>query len=219
MPSAAVPDADPSDPQSAFCDADACPIPQAPPRVRLADARVTERPVVASPPPSAPLCAGLPPAEPLVAPDAPAVVAGWPGWPALAGITRVDATHYTLARDLIDRVLATPTPLLRAARIVPAIADGQPVGVKLYAIRPGSPLAETSRTNPIVPSPQSPRRREPLSSSSSTAPRSGYLSSTESSCWARGAPSSPTAGDSRLVGRSSTIRGSSESFRSSIPLP
>lgn len=35
MPSAAVPDADPSDPQSAFCDADACPIPQAPPRVRL----------------------------------------------------------------------------------------------------------------------------------------------------------------------------------------
>ncbi len=119
----------------------------APPRVRLADARVTERPVVASPPPSAPLCAGLPPAEPLVAPDAPAVVAGWPGWPALAGITRVDATHYTLARDLIDRVLATPTPLLRAARIVPAIADGQPVGVKLYAIRPGSPLAALGLAN------------------------------------------------------------------------
>jgi len=35
MPSAAVPDAGPSGPQSAPCGADACPIPQAPPRVRL----------------------------------------------------------------------------------------------------------------------------------------------------------------------------------------
>lgn len=119
-----------------------------PARVRLADARVADAPAVATPsPPSAPLCAGLPPALPLVAPDAPAVVAGWPGWPALAGITRVDATHYTLARDLIDRALAAPTPLLRTARIVPAIADGQPAGVKLYAMRPGSPLVVLGLAN------------------------------------------------------------------------
>lgn len=116
-------------------------------RVRLADARVAHAPAVASPPSSAPLCAGLPPALPLVAPDAPAVVAGWPGWPALAGITRVDATHYTLARDLIDRALAAPTPLIRTARIVPAIADGQPAGVKLYAMRPGSPLVVLGLAN------------------------------------------------------------------------
>ena len=118
-----------------------------PARVRLADARVADAPAVASPPASAPLCAGVPPAAPPAPPDAPAVVAGWPGWPALAGITRVDATHYTLARDLIDRALAAPTPLLRTARIVPAIADGQPAGVKLYAMRPGSPLVVLGLAN------------------------------------------------------------------------
>ena len=118
-----------------------------PARVRLADARVADAPAVASPPASAPLCAGLPPAAPLAPSDAPAVVAGWPGWPALAGITRVDATHYTLARDLIDRALAAPAPLLRTARIVPAIADGQPAGVKLYAMRPGSPLVVLGLAN------------------------------------------------------------------------
>lgn len=121
----------------------------APPRVRLADARVTrvaEVPAVASPGSSAPLCAGLPPAAP-VPPAPPAVIAGWPGWPTLAGITRVDATHYTLARDLIDRALADPAALVGAARIVPAISDGQPVGFKLYAMRPGSPLVALGLAN------------------------------------------------------------------------
>ncbi|MBL8621337.1 MAG: hypothetical protein JNK64_08540 [Myxococcales bacterium] len=115
--------------------------------MRLADARVADVPAAAGPTSSAPRCAGLPSAAPPAPPDAPAVVAGWPGWPALAGITRVDATHYTLARDLIDRALAAPTPLIGAARIVPAIADGQPAGFKLYAMRPGSPLVVMGLAN------------------------------------------------------------------------
>ncbi len=119
----------------------------APSRVRLADARVADVPAVASPASSAARCAGLPPAAAPVPPAAPPLVAGWVGWPALAGITRVDATHFTLARDLIDRALAGPAQLIGAARIMPSIADGQPVGFKLYAMRPGSPLAALGLAN------------------------------------------------------------------------
>ena len=115
------------------------------PRVRLADARVaivTVPAPVAAPasPPVTTGCAGLPP-------SAPAVVAGWDGWPALAGITRVDATHYTIARDLIDRALTAPSHVVGAARVVPAVSDGRPIGFKLYALRPGSPWVALGLAN------------------------------------------------------------------------
>lgn len=107
-----------------------------PARVRLADARVAHVPAPASPA----ACAGLPPA-------APPAVAGWDAWPALAGITRVDATHFTIARDLIDRALASTSSLARAARIVPSLVDGRPAGFKLFAMRPGSPLVVLGLAN------------------------------------------------------------------------
>ena len=48
--------------------------------------------------------------------------------------------HSTVARPLAEAWLAAPgETLARAARIVPAMRDGQPIGFKLYAIRPGSP--------------------------------------------------------------------------------
>jgi general secretion pathway protein C len=41
-------------------------------------------------------------------------------------------------RALVDRMLADNEQLASAARIVPSVIDGKPVGFKLYAVRPGS---------------------------------------------------------------------------------
>lgn len=91
----------------------------APPRVRLADARVTDVLDLASPASTAPV----------------------------AGITRVDATHVTIARAAIDRALADPVRVIGTPRLVWSSVRGQTVGFKLYAIRPGSPLAALGLAN------------------------------------------------------------------------
>ena len=72
------------------------------------------------------------------APDAPAT--DEPGVRAAmkAGIHKTDATHYRIDRALLNQVLANPTRLAHAARIVPAIKNGKPDGFKLFAIRAGT---------------------------------------------------------------------------------
>lgn len=46
--------------------------------------------------------------------------------------------HCTLSRLEFQRLLADPHPLLRPLRVIPSIRDGQPRGLKLFAIRSGS---------------------------------------------------------------------------------
>jgi len=52
-----------------------------------------------------------------------------------------------LSRSLFDRMLADSTGTSRGARIVPSIKDGQPNGMKLYAIRPKSYIGRLGLTN------------------------------------------------------------------------
>ncbi|HEY5934468.1 MAG TPA: type II secretion system protein GspC [Kofleriaceae bacterium] len=54
------------------------------------------------------------------------------------GIRKIDDTHYEIKASLIDTVLANPMAVMKGARVVPAMKDGKPVGIKLYAIRPTS---------------------------------------------------------------------------------
>ncbi|MBK9035912.1 MAG: hypothetical protein IPL61_32460 [Myxococcales bacterium] len=120
------------------------------PRARLPDACATTVELdveVAPPPPRAPddaagpLCT-LPaaPERPDAATTAPAVAA-WPG------ITRLDATHYAVTRGALERALAAPQPLLRGARMIPAVSDGRPIGIKLFAVRPQSIVAALGLAN------------------------------------------------------------------------
>lgn len=51
------------------------------------------------------------------------------------GARQVDDTHWVVERALIDRLLADPMAMARGARIVPSMKNGQPDGLKLYAIR------------------------------------------------------------------------------------
>jgi general secretion pathway protein C len=44
----------------------------------------------------------------------------------------------TITRRQVNEWLADPLPIARAARIIPTLADGKPIGFKLYAIHPGS---------------------------------------------------------------------------------
>jgi general secretion pathway protein C len=57
------------------------------------------------------------------------------------GVHKVDDTHYTIDRALVDKVLGDPTAVMRSARIVPSIQNGKANGFKMYAIRPNSPFA------------------------------------------------------------------------------
>jgi S1-C subfamily serine protease len=60
---------------------------------------------------------------------------------AFAAVQRVDDTHVVVPRAALDALLAQPTELARDARIVPSYANGAPHGLKLYAIRAGTPMA------------------------------------------------------------------------------
>jgi hypothetical protein len=64
-----------------------------------------------------------------------------------AGIRTIDATHRTITRALLDRVLDDPMSLAAGVRIVPAVRDNRPLGFKLYAIRPASLLARLGFVN------------------------------------------------------------------------
>jgi len=56
--------------------------------------------------------------------------------PLIDTIKKIDDFTYEVPAATLDALLANPTALGRAARIVPAMKLGQPVGLKIYAIRP-----------------------------------------------------------------------------------
>jgi S1-C subfamily serine protease len=64
-----------------------------------------------------------------------------------SNITKLDDTHYEIAKALIDKVQANPMGVAKGARVVPAVKNGKPDGFKLYAIRPSSLYAKLGFTN------------------------------------------------------------------------
>jgi hypothetical protein len=64
-----------------------------------------------------------------------------------AGIKKLDDTHYEIAKTVFDEVVANPMAIAKGARMVPAMKDGKPEGIKLYAIRPSSVYAKLGLTN------------------------------------------------------------------------
>lgn len=62
------------------------------------------------------------------------------------GITRVNDTTFELSRAITGEPLRKALAH-RGARLVPALADGAPVGVKIYAVRPGSVHAALGLAN------------------------------------------------------------------------
>lgn len=64
-----------------------------------------------------------------------------------AGIKATDATHVTITTKLLDKIFANPTAIAGGARVVPAVANGKPIGFKLYAIRPSSVFARLGLQN------------------------------------------------------------------------
>jgi general secretion pathway protein C len=64
-----------------------------------------------------------------------------------SGIKKIDETTYEIEKGLIDKVLLNPMAIVKGARVVPAMKNGQPEGFKLYAIRPTSAFAKLGLTN------------------------------------------------------------------------
>jgi general secretion pathway protein C len=64
-----------------------------------------------------------------------------------AAVRRIDGTHVTIARALVDKVLLDPNVIARSTRIVRAMKDGKPVGFTFYAIRPSSVVAKLGFDN------------------------------------------------------------------------
>ena len=52
-----------------------------------------------------------------------------------AGITKIDDEHFTVTRDLFDKVFADPNALRGLARPIAHEENGKVVGTKLYGIR------------------------------------------------------------------------------------
>lgn len=80
---------------------------------------------------------GTPPSEPVVIEDEALDL----------GITKIDDTTYEIDRSLFDRLVANPFAVGRGARVVPSMKDGQPNGLKFYAIRPNSVYARLGLSN------------------------------------------------------------------------
>ena len=53
-------------------------------------------------------------------------------------IRKLDDTHVEIPRSTVDRILTNPMAVAKGVRIVPAVKNGRPDGMKLYAIRPSS---------------------------------------------------------------------------------
>jgi S1-C subfamily serine protease len=53
-------------------------------------------------------------------------------------IRKLDDSHYEVPRTTVDRVLQNPMAMAKGVRVVPAMRNGKPEGMKLYAIRPTS---------------------------------------------------------------------------------
>jgi hypothetical protein len=63
------------------------------------------------------------------------------------GILEIDESTYAIDRALATKLLASPKYLAQTARIVPAMKNGKPDGVKFYAIRPGMAIAKLGFAN------------------------------------------------------------------------
>jgi general secretion pathway protein C len=63
------------------------------------------------------------------------------------GVRQISATEYELSRATVDLLLNDSTKLARTARVIPQMRDGQAVGMKLFGIRPRSPLASLGLQN------------------------------------------------------------------------
>jgi S1-C subfamily serine protease len=85
-------------------------------------------------------------APPSVATAAASVVPPDPD-PLLDTIEKVDDTHVTVPRAIIDKLLANPMSFATSVRAVPAVKNGKPDGFKLYAIRPSSLFARLGFEN------------------------------------------------------------------------
>ena len=62
-------------------------------------------------------------------------------------IEKVSETSYKIPKKLVDVLLANPMAFTKGARVVPAMKDGKPDGLKLYAIRPTSIYAKLGLAN------------------------------------------------------------------------
>jgi general secretion pathway protein C len=68
--------------------------------------------------------------------------------PAIASkIQKISDTEFHLDRSVVDKILGDQSGLMKAARIVPDIQNGQTVGVRLYGIRPDTLLGTLGLQN------------------------------------------------------------------------
>jgi len=67
--------------------------------------------------------------------------------PLLDTIERVDDTHVKMPRKTAEHFIQNPMAAAKGARIVPAMKNGKPDGLKLYAIRPSSVYAKIGLNN------------------------------------------------------------------------
>lgn len=67
--------------------------------------------------------------------------------PLFATIEKVSDNEYSVPRNTVDALLADPMKYSRQARIVPSMRNGQPHGLKLYAIRPSSVFSKLGFSN------------------------------------------------------------------------
>jgi hypothetical protein len=65
----------------------------------------------------------------------------------IAGIKRISDAQVEITRAAVDEILSNPMPFVKGARVVPAIKDGKPAGMKIYAIRPSSLVAKVGLAN------------------------------------------------------------------------
>lgn len=64
-----------------------------------------------------------------------------------AGIKKIDDTTFEIDKGLIAKVTENPMAFMKGARVVPAMKNGKPEGIKLYAIRPNSPYGKLGLQN------------------------------------------------------------------------
>jgi general secretion pathway protein C len=63
------------------------------------------------------------------------------------GITRIGEHAYEVSRSAVEAMLGDMAALGSGLRVVPALRDGQPAGLRLFGIRPGGPLTRIGLEN------------------------------------------------------------------------
>jgi hypothetical protein len=58
-----------------------------------------------------------------------------------AGIKKLSGTRFEVSKEMVKLLLENPMVVAKGARVVPAMKNGKPEGIKLYAIRPSSLFA------------------------------------------------------------------------------